>query len=440
VPANKKHRKKRTRQKPLWQRFRIPRQLVLILFVLVFGIIGTWLLYSSQAASPEHIITTLYAYPTESPWQQVEQSAPTVKYAIIDVCAPDGSGSGCNGKPATAKNPDWPSTISALENAGITPLYYISTNYGATSVSTLESEVQQAISWYGVASVHWDTMQPSGTCSNGGSSIPCTTYNADLYNFAVSKGAVAVMFNPGTTYGVSTADIFGSKEILEVFEGTAASFEKASFPSWMNSYSSNQFVATLSAGTSSTVGTDVADAVKDNIGNIYEDDESEPPNYSTLPAFWSTEVKDVAANSGTPTKARQTQAPSATQSPVQAAVPSNAVQHATTPTAPSVAAQNTGESSTPKVLPVAGGQQSSAADVSPTVATTTTPAQATAESVKEAHSLNPFIRVRHVLFANYKGSKVISNIGTIIVFLLPVLIIAYVMHGGLIERIFKNKN
>src|SRR5271155_2208997 len=40
---------------------------------------------------------------------------------------------------------------------------------------------------------------------------------------------------------------------------------------------------------------DVSDAATDGIGNVNVDDEAEPPNYSTLPAFWSTEVADVAA-------------------------------------------------------------------------------------------------------------------------------------------------
>jgi hypothetical protein len=245
---------------------------------------------TTGSSSGEHIISTLYAYPTVSSWSQVENAVPTVKYAIVNICAPDGTGSGC-GKPADEKNPDWPTTISALKNKGITPLYYISTNYGAVSLSVLESEIQNAISWYGVASPMFDTMATSGTCSNGGSSMACATYYKDLYTYAVNAGAAAVVYNPGDV--PPSNYVFGSKEIIQVFEGTAAEFEKTSFPSWMSSYSPGQFAATLSTGTTSTIGTDVSDAVKDHIGNFYEDDEQEPPNYSTLPAFWTTEVNDV---------------------------------------------------------------------------------------------------------------------------------------------------
>jgi hypothetical protein len=41
----------------------------------------------------------------------------------------------------------------------------------------------------------------------------------------------------------------------------------------------------ISAGTSRGVGTDVAAAARDGIGNVYVDDQAEPPGYATLPAF-----------------------------------------------------------------------------------------------------------------------------------------------------------
>jgi hypothetical protein len=78
---------------------------------------------NSLASGAESIVTTLYAYPTLPSWQQVESAAPTVSASIVDICAPDGSGSGCNGQPADAENTVWPPTIQALQQAGITPLY-----------------------------------------------------------------------------------------------------------------------------------------------------------------------------------------------------------------------------------------------------------------------------------------------------------------------------
>ena len=234
----------------------------------------------SSPSAKEHIVSTLYAEPSVSAWRQIEHAAPTVKYAIVNICAPDGSGSGC-GRPADEKNPGWVSTIQALKNAGITPLYYISTNYGAVPLPTVEKELSDAKAWYGITSPMFDT-----TATNN------ATYYKSLYSYAVGLGAPAVMYNPGTQ--VPQSYMFGSKVIMQVFEGTATDFRGTSFPSWMKSYPASEFSATVSTGTAANVGTDVTDASRANIGNFFEDDEQEPPNYATLPAFWTAEVNDVA--------------------------------------------------------------------------------------------------------------------------------------------------
>ncbi len=54
------------------------------------------------------------------------------------------------------------------------------------------------------------------------------------------------------------------------------------------------------AGTTAGVGTDVADAASDGIGNVYVDDEAEPPSYAALPAFWQAELADVTRATGPP--------------------------------------------------------------------------------------------------------------------------------------------
>lgn len=238
---------------------------------------------SLAGSSTESIVTTLYAYPTLPSWQQVESAAPTVSASIVDICAPDGSGSGCSGQPADAENTAWPPTIRALQQSGITPLYYIWTDYGATPLATVESELQNAIAWYGVSSPMFD-----GTATSASE----VSYYQSLYNYAIANGAKIVMFNPGTVAPQSY--MFGPGEILQQFEGPEAQFDAATFPSWMSSYPASEFSAVISAGSSAGVGTDISDAAQDGIGNIYVDDEAEPPNYSTLPGFWSAEVQDAA--------------------------------------------------------------------------------------------------------------------------------------------------
>ena len=262
---------------------RSSRQIALIAAPILIIALSIAAAAAAQAAS-ESIVATLYAYPTLSSWGQVEGAAPTVRAAIVDICAPDGSGSGCNGQPADAENTVWPPTIRALEAAGITPLYYIWTDYGATPLATVESELQNAVTWYGIASPMFDGTSPSSSEAS---------YYQSLYNYAIAAGAKTVMFNPGTV--VPQSYMFGPDEILQMFEGTQAQFQAASFPSWMAQYPPSEFSATISAGTSAGLTTDISDAQAAGIGNIYVNDEAAPPNYATLPAFWSTEVQDAAS-------------------------------------------------------------------------------------------------------------------------------------------------
>jgi Spherulation-specific family 4 len=263
---------------------------------------------ASVPTSSEHIITTLYAQPTASNWSQVESAAPTVSAAILDICAADGSGSGGCDSPNPSIPWDeeppttWATLITTLQGDGITPLIYIATDYADTgsgsgntyTLSTVESEVSDAVGWWG-KNIGFMFDQGATTCPLESS------YYAPLYSYVKSvtnNGPVEI--NPGTVTS-SMSCYMSAANILQVFEGPETTenqvtgFQESTFPSWMATYPARDFAATISAGTSGGVGTDVTDAGKDGIGNVYVDDEAEPPGYSALPAFWSTEVADVTA-------------------------------------------------------------------------------------------------------------------------------------------------
>jgi hypothetical protein len=255
---------------------------------------------SASAAIPtssEHIITTLYAQPTDAGWSQVTSGVPTVSAAIADICAADGTGSGCSGTPWDEQPPTtWNTLITNLQGAGVTPLIYIATDYGDTgsgsgpnfTLSTVESEVSQAVGWYG-KNIGFMFDEGATTCALESS------YYLPLYNYVKSvTNSGTVEINAGTVNSTMSC-YMSAADILQVFEGTESSFQTATFQSWMAGYPARRFAATISAGTSAGVGTDVTDAAVDGIGNVYVDDEAEPPNYSTLPAFWSAEVTDVTA-------------------------------------------------------------------------------------------------------------------------------------------------
>jgi hypothetical protein len=261
---------------------------------------------ASVPTSSEHIITTLYAQPTDSSWTTVKAAVPTVSASILDICAADGSGSGGCDSPNPSIPWDeeppgtWATLITGLQSAGITPLIYIATDYADTgpgsgstyTLSTVESEVSDAVGWWG-KNIGFMFDQTPTDCSDESS------YYLPLYDYVksvTSNGPVEI--NPGE---VTSSCYMSAADIVQVFEGTESQFQAdytaGTFEGWMQGYPADRFAATISVGTSGGVGTDVTDAasVHEGIGNIYVDDLAEPPSYATLPAFWSTEVADVAA-------------------------------------------------------------------------------------------------------------------------------------------------
>jgi hypothetical protein len=218
--------------------------------------------------SAERIITTLYAYPGLSLWNQVTGNAPAVGASIVDMCAADGSGSGYDGTPWKERPPTaWTIQLQALQNAGIIPLVYIATGYGdaggtpAFSLATVEAEVSEAVAWYG--------------------------------------SGIGFMFDQSATSYALESSYYGplfylpASDILGVFAGPQARFRTKRFPYWLARYPSSRFAAAISAGTAAGVASDVATAARDGIGNVYVGDEPEPPGHATLPAFWPAEIAAV---------------------------------------------------------------------------------------------------------------------------------------------------
>ena len=126
---------------------------------------------------------------------------------------------------------------------------------------------------------------------------PVPYYQA-LYNFVHALGGI-VMLDSGTVTASSYCYLPAS-DILGVFAGPQSGFQAMSFPSWLARYPSSRFAAVISAGTSPGIGTDAADAARDGIGNVYIDDEAEPPGYAKLPAFWPAEIADMTGATAPP--------------------------------------------------------------------------------------------------------------------------------------------
>lgn len=250
-------------------------------------------------------VVTLYAGASDPQWATVESSAPTVAGAIVNICVnvtvngqPVNEGPGCDNTDWPSQNTAWDPTVSALRAAGITPLIYITTDNGADSIATLETELAQAKQWWGITTPMFDQMvgtegtadDNSGICTDGGADITCQSYYEQLYNYAMSNGAQAVMLNPGTWFGITPAFMYGPDEILQGFEGSAATLQGNAdpAPSWAGSYAQFQFSATISGAAQPGLTADISDAASDqHAGLVYEDSETGTPNYATLGSWFS---------------------------------------------------------------------------------------------------------------------------------------------------------
>jgi hypothetical protein len=263
--------------------------------------------WALSTSASHHILPTYYPpYPGYNGpgFTTLEDTTPegAIQDVVTEICAPDGT---CGGM-ADEANPNWQGTsgpIDEMEAAGITPLYYISTDFDSGgkgyTLSDIETDINNAITWYGTRiGFMFDEESPS-TGAN-------LTYYQDIYKYVTETEGLTtpVMFNPGTDT-ITSAFMFGSQVIQQVFEGDATTFSGTTFPTWMGNYPASEFSATISdcnditadgdecPSPVSDVATLIAHASNSIIGNVYIDDEAEPPGYDTLPSYLDNEVADA---------------------------------------------------------------------------------------------------------------------------------------------------
>jgi hypothetical protein len=259
--------------------------------------------------------------PTSTDWATLAADAnepeSEIHSVIFEVCyltAP----ADCGGN-QTANDTAWDAPLTTLQDAGVIPLYYISTDYGATPLTTLEASISNAESWYGTYGIGFMFDEVDGTatdnCSSDtmGDTVTCQTYYQDLDDYINGPTAdgdlnlhTVVMLNPGD---IPTANYFGSYttdgyELIQVFENDRsqlADIDSANIPAWMQGLPGHEFVATVSGETSADVAGDLATLETDGIENSYlvPDYTSGPdegqPDYTALPSWLNTEEVDAAS-------------------------------------------------------------------------------------------------------------------------------------------------
>jgi len=220
------------------------------------------------------VVVPLYTYPTDSSWAsliKIKQSYPSIP--IIAIINP-------NSGPGNSQDPNYVSGIRQLQGKGIIVLGYVHTSYGSRSVNTVESEIKNYKSWYGVNGVFFDEM------SSLGSKL---SYYQGLAVFAKSLKFTMTMGNPGTTVASSLVGVFSNLCIYEN-PGMPTTGDIDGYTSY-----GKQGFSYIAYGVSGMPSQAVIKGTTTYVGYIYITNLGGSNPYNGLPSYLTNEVAALAS-------------------------------------------------------------------------------------------------------------------------------------------------
>ncbi len=186
--------------------------------------------------------------------------------------------------PGWGSDPNFYSGIKSLQAAGIDVLGYVASNYASVPQGTVETEVQDYVSWYGVNGVYIDQM----------ANWPgAEWYYSGITNYAHSIGAWFVAGNPGADVPSS---YIGTVDTIVIYEN-------AGLPSlgflggWHTSYAKSNF-AVVAYGDS--FDQSYIQSASGYLGWIFTTDAGWPNPYGSLPSYLGSLLSTVAGSAPVP--------------------------------------------------------------------------------------------------------------------------------------------
>ncbi|HEY3761511.1 MAG TPA: spherulation-specific family 4 protein [Verrucomicrobiae bacterium] len=228
----------------------------------------------SAYSSPLGIMVPAYFSPG-SKWTTMDYAASRIP--LIAIMNPDSG-------PGTSQSSSYVSALSTLHQAGGKVIGYVYSSYGTRSLSAVETDINNYISWYSVDGFFVDEMTDDSSASN-------LSYYASIYQFVKSKGTnYSITGNPGenTSEGyITTPD----DDRLMIFENNGSKYGSFAPSSWVYNYSADHFVHLPYGVTNiTTMSNDVNLAINRNAGWVYISDST---LYSVLPGYWTNEVNFI---------------------------------------------------------------------------------------------------------------------------------------------------
>jgi Spherulation-specific family 4 len=243
---------------------------------MLFLLVATSVPLAPHAAASTNgpgLLIPLYMYPS-STWNTViqeKQANPSIPFTVI--VNPDSG-------PGSSVSQTYATYITSLRNAGITVIGYISTEYAAVSLSSVESQIAAYKSMYDVNGIFLDQMSNV----NGEQS-----YYSSATDYAQSEGFSTVVGNPGTDVPSS---FVGTVSVLLVFENPALPTTSRLSSITMGDPASD--FAVMSYDVASISSSEVS-TIASYASYIYITNGETPNPYGILPSYFSSLVSDVAS-------------------------------------------------------------------------------------------------------------------------------------------------
>jgi hypothetical protein len=210
---------------------------------------------------------------SSSIWTQAIDTRPAPAVVLLNV----------DSGPGTGPLSHFQTLVDQAHAAGITVLGYVSTSYGQTAIGSVETQVRDYKSWYGVNGIFLDLTQ--GTPGE-------FSYYQTLSNYIRSTIPNGVVwFNPGD---YPASEFMSIANVVMVFEGSYASYVSDQVPSWVNRYSPSQFAHVIYDTPPADLGNAVSLSRARRAGHLFVTDLSGSGNpYGALPSYWSQEADTI---------------------------------------------------------------------------------------------------------------------------------------------------
>jgi Spherulation-specific family 4 len=237
------------------------------------------LILSIPASSGQRMAVPAF-FPPGRLWSQIDSAAPTLQLVVMNPAS----------GPGTTYDQAYGTVVRTAQKRGITVVGYVDTNYGARSLSAVESDVDNYYSWYHVNGIFFDRASTVCALASGP-----TSYYGVLNAYVKARGGAArIILNPGKQ---TNECYLADADILLTFEGSDMQYVNSySAPSWVAHYSPGHFWHVIyGASTASAMTRAVKLSKQRGAGSVYVTPDALPIPYDTLPTgrYWSTELGKV---------------------------------------------------------------------------------------------------------------------------------------------------